>query len=66
MQSSDQPDSRRTFLVQLSAICVGCGLPLSFRPTQAMEYQKAEPDTAAQGMPCARCATCQARFCRYR
>ena len=32
MQSSEQPDSRRTFLVQLSAICAGCGLPLPFQP----------------------------------
>jgi hypothetical protein len=65
MPSSDQPDSRRTFLVQMSAICVGCGLPLPFQ-RQAMEYQEAEPGTAVRTTPCARCATCQARFCRYR
>lgn len=66
MQSADQPDSRRTFLMQLSAICAGCGLPLPYQPLPALAYQEAKPGTAARGMPCACCATCRARFCRYR
>jgi hypothetical protein len=66
MQSSEQPDSRRTFLVQLSAICAACGLPLPLQPAQAMEYQEAEPGAAVRATPCARCVTCQSRFCRYR
>jgi hypothetical protein len=66
MQNIERADSRRTFLVQLSAICAGCGLPLPFLPSQAQEFLETEPDASAYKKPCARCATCQARFCRYR
>ncbi len=66
MQSSEQIDSRRTFLAQLSAICAWCGLPLPFQGAYAREYQEGEPGIVARATPCAGCVTCQARFCRYR
>jgi hypothetical protein len=66
MPGSEPTDSRRTFLARLSAICALCGLPIPFQPEHARESREAAPETAAFPVPCARCATCTSRFCRYR
>ena len=66
MPGSEPTGSRRKFLARLSAICALCGLPIPFQPAHATESPEAASETVDFSAPCARCAACTSRFCRYR